>query len=191
MDFTRIGEDRLKAVIDGAELESFSLHGGEISYADTTARKAIWSILDEAKRKTGFDAASGRAYIQIYPSHGGGCEMYVTMLKGENASDGGSQTEVVEEKTEKAVSLYRFDTLSYLLSACRDLKNAGFCGKSSALVGENEFYLIFSDVPDVSLTDAISGEFGQKLPENALPLLSENTGTICGENAVSVLSGLA
>ena len=51
-----------------------------LDYENTETRRAFWSILDEAKHRTGFDAASEKVFVQVYPSKSGGCEMYVTKL---------------------------------------------------------------------------------------------------------------
>lgn len=45
----------------------YDLTCDKIDYDNTETRKAVWSILDYAKHETGFDAAAGRIYIQVYP----------------------------------------------------------------------------------------------------------------------------
>ena len=80
MEIVRISEEKLKLTLCKEDLEKYKLKPDELDYDKTETRRVIWQILDEAKKKTGFDAAADRALIEAYPGRRGGCEIYVTML---------------------------------------------------------------------------------------------------------------
>ncbi len=80
MELIVISDNKLKIMLSGEDLKQYSLDCSMLNYENTETRKAFWSILDEAKHRTGFDAASEKVFVQVYPSRSGGCEMYVTKL---------------------------------------------------------------------------------------------------------------
>ena len=81
MELIKISDSKLKIALTPTDMEKYSLDIQTMDYDKTETRSAFWQLLDEAKHKTGFDAASEKIFVQIYSSIGGGCEMYVTKLK--------------------------------------------------------------------------------------------------------------
>ena len=81
MELIKISDSKLKIALTPTDMEKYSLDIQTMDYDKTQTRSAFWQLLDEAKHKTGFDAASEKIFVQIYSSAGGGCEMYVTKLK--------------------------------------------------------------------------------------------------------------
>lgn len=135
MELLLISDSRLKVILSREDMEKYSLSAEMMDYDNTETRRAFWSILDEAKHRTGFDAAADRVFVQVYPSRCGGCEMFVTKL-GEKSerkrteetrraltlSDG--ERSLVAQKGGRLApcsGAYRFADLSLLLSACRSL----------------------------------------------------------------------
>ncbi len=80
MELIVISDSKLKIMLTGEDMNRYSIDCNTLSYDNTETRRAFWSILDEVKHKTGFDAANEKVFVQVYPSKGGGCEMYVTKL---------------------------------------------------------------------------------------------------------------
>ena len=80
MELIRINENKLKIMLSEGDMKQYALDCASLDYDNTETRRAFWSILDEAKHQTGFDAASQRVFVQLYPSKEGGCEMFVTKL---------------------------------------------------------------------------------------------------------------
>ena len=75
-------------------MEQYQISCEDIDYDNTSTRRVFWELFDHAKRQTGFDAASAKIYIQVYPDKSGGCLMYITKLENEKI-----------EKTTQAVGL--------------------------------------------------------------------------------------
>ncbi len=80
MELHLIGVNKLKVTLTPDDMSEYALTCDTIDYDNTTTRRAFWDILDKARSRTGFDAASDRVFIQVYPNKSGGCDMYVTKI---------------------------------------------------------------------------------------------------------------
>ena len=175
MELIVISKSKLKIMLTSEDMRQYSLDCSTLDYENTETRRAFWSILDEAKHRTGFDAASEKVFVQVSPSKKGGCEMYVTQLgifseknydsKYERSDDedirldqhgtGGSMKKCAQisspyEKDafcrkKKRVHAYSFDRMENMLCACRALMGAGYVGESSAYLSDGGFYLVLRD----------------------------------------------
>ena len=81
LELNLMGQDKLRVILTPFDMIKYDLTCDKIDYDNTETRKAVWSILDYAKHETGFDAATGRICIQVYPEKNGGCEIYITKLQ--------------------------------------------------------------------------------------------------------------
>lgn len=168
-----ISDSKLKIMLTTDDMREYSLDCSTLDYDNTETRKAFWSILDEAKHRTGFDAASEKVFVQVYPSRSGGCEMYVTKLgifseceytegdfpeddvrirephsvspKGVNdiLRSGFSETGRTAYIRGRE-SVYRFTSMEQLLCACRRLKPL-FLGESSVYSDGRSYYLLLKE----------------------------------------------
>ncbi len=160
MDLLRIGDSKLKVTLTEEDMEKYRLDQKTLDYDTTETRRAFWQILDEAKHATGFDAGGERLFVQVYPSRGGGCEMYITILADEDAGEG--KESAVRGGVE---SLYRFEELSHLLAACRILRECGYIGESMAYAEGGAYFLTVTesrcgDLPEYSFLE----EYGTRTP---------------------------
>lgn len=122
MELLLISKDKLKVTLSALDMEKYELDCETIDYDSTETRRAFWSILDEAKHKTGFDAASDKVFIQVYPSRAGGCEMFVTRV-GEKRGCG-ECTALGEVRCESTL-VYRFENTSFAKSALNAVRPDG------------------------------------------------------------------
>lgn len=191
MDLILINDNKLKVVLTPEDMTAYALTADTIDYDNTETKRAFWDILDTAKHRTGFDAASDRVFIQVYPSRGGGCELYVTKLHGGREKSVLPRDRVcgVERKTapETATFVFGFDALPALLSACRALRGKNVT-RSAAYIDEEtkQYYLITESVREPSLS-----EFGRLQPAAVQTYLAEHGRCLCAQNAVEVLASLA
>lgn len=189
MDLILISRSKLKIMLTADDMAEYSLNCDNINYDNTETRRAFWEILDAAKHKTGFDAASDRVYIQVYPSKGGGCEMYVTKLKISD-DDKASQPCAGDSgvKLGEGAGAFRFSGIEALLSCCRRLKSEGYTGGSWSGFDKisNRYYLLLYNNSE-ACTSAV--EYGERITSHISTLVAgEYTQTICTENAVEVLA---
>lgn len=199
MELLRINDRKLKITLTKDDMSAYSLTADTIDYNNTETKRAFWSILDEAKHKTGFDAAKDKIYVQIYPSRGGGCEMYVTKLsdrEGRSSPITFSKEPFFFEKT-----LFRFERLCDLLSACACLSECGFAEESAAFAETNAYYLLLGKQGSEALPQApreskaptpvdLVAEFGKKIDLSYEAFLAEHAECICRNRAVERLSAL-
>ena len=183
MELILINEKKLKIMLTPEDMREYEIDCESVDYGKTETRRAFWSILDEAKHRTGFDAASERVYIQLYPSKEGGCEMYVTKL-GFTAPD-----ESIDIAEQEDIGLaYHFTELDPLLRVCRQLNSMKNCDNVEAYRAEDGYYLMLGGTPPDSLL--FIGEFGKKCDIDAIKTyLAEHGARIC-DNAAATLGGL-
>ncbi len=211
MEIVRINETELKVTLTADDMEHYAIDCAHMDYGTTETRRAFWSILDEARQKTGFDAARDRIYIRVYPSVDGGCDMYVTKLSceqeelPEKPSSHRAKADATGQKTEKEKNnriLYALDITQpqALLELCRILQIRGYAASSDAYVMHAEsdarrfFLAVAEDRPSVGVIapTAILDEYGTRIASPAmLSSLAEHAVCIAHGNAVDALAALA
>lgn len=192
MDFIQLGADRLKIMLSSADMDEYSINCDTMDYGDTGTRRAFWSILDEAKRETGFNAASGRAYIQVYRGREGGCELFVTMLAdGLGAAPSDVFSLCCEESVPpESVEIFYFENVENMLSTCAVLERTGYVGRSRGYAVHSGGYCI-AFYPEGDFFADFLCEYGRRLDSFAAEsFLSEHCSVICDENAVETLAVL-
>lgn len=186
MELLPIGEDKLKVTLSPQDMENYRLRA-DADWDDTGTRKALWSILDEAKKRCGFDAARERVLVQIFPSLAGGCEMFVTRV--------GAHTDTDKEdvflprpplKERLGSRACFFEELCDMMAFCRLLKNSGYSGESEAYICEDGRPLLLYCGGDMR-----ASEYGKVTDiANIEYYICEHTSPICRENAVDILADL-
>ena len=201
MELILINENKLKITLSECDMKQYCLDCSTIDYDNTETRRAFWSILDEVKHKTGFDAASQKVFIQLYPSKEGGCEMYVTKL-GEKYSSEDTNAPVPDSHRlrplPKRRMAYSFDSVSSLIAVCKRLSGIGFAEKSSAFrshIEKDKYFLLIEEPEEnayLPLTEhSFICEYGKSENlKNTLLFIHEHTDTICQSRAVETLSEL-
>lgn len=219
MELIMISESKLKIMLTSEDMKEYSLNYDNLSYENTETRRAFWSILDEAKHRTGFDAASERVFVQVYPSKKGGCEMYVTklgILSGKKRADnedgdirindgnsGGNMKKSSEEgigiaerflSKRKRSLAFRFDGIDPLLMACKRLYSTGYGGESSAYREDKYFYLRIRDEGmdyAIGETKSVLFEYAEELDSAYFDMyIGEHGSCICESDAVKTLGEL-
>lgn len=185
MELLPIGDDKLKVTLTEADMEIYRLRADELDWDDTGTRKALWSILDEAKKRCGFDAARERVLVQIFPSLSGGCEMFVTRV-GSQQEDTVNELSLTRTQIKKEFHACFFGEMSDLISFCSILDESGYDGVSDAYLCDDGRTLLLYCTDDMR-----AAEFGEVTKADELEYyIGEHTSTICRENAVSQLAKL-
>ncbi len=201
MEHILISENKLKVTLDAADMKNLSLSCDDIDYDNTETRRALWSILDEAKHKTGFDAASKRVFIQVYPSKGGGCELYVTKLSADNTQTAARNRVTIEHSgtvNSDDINIHKknsiaveFETISQLTACCRRLTADGYLGASNAYCDQNRRKTRYLMLLDGVIDHDVIREYGSLLdPETIHIWVGEHCDEIRKIDAVETLSRL-
>lgn len=211
MEIIMISDSKLKIMLCEEDLRRFELSANELDYSNTETKRMFWDILNRAKHENGFDTDGHRVLVQLYPSKDGGCELFVTKMGAleceddirKNTKNSGYDKLYSDVKRKKKglfskgnLSVFGFESIDDLLSACRKLSAIGYVGESSAYKCDNgRNYLFLSDIdstPCAPLSEiSFITEYGTK--ENADILkyyICEHGQTICEGSAVSALGSL-
>ena len=189
MELLLITENKLKIMLSRDDLCSYGITVDEIDYDNTETRRVFWSLLDEAKQKTGFDAAISRIFIQIFPDREGGCEMYVSRLRSIEGQKRGVTCKIDASCARRA---FVFDSLERLLAVCRAVRGAPPLLSSSAYTERREgacrCFLITEG--DGAALERIT-EYGELWDVSLLPYyIKEHCKVICEGNAIETLGAL-
>ncbi len=197
MEIITISNSKIKISLTYEDLEKYSLSCEDLSYDNTETRRAFWSILDDAKHSSGFDAAKSRVFIQIFSSPAGGCEMFVSRIFSE-----GEESVVCVRDPIAGInsSVYSFVGLTSMIRACRVLCDMGYSHDSAAFYNDGTYYLVLScpevmdkekEYNDISYSDILC-EFGTLIKdEMASCYISEHCTCFCSSPATKKLALLS
>lgn len=202
---TLIDKEKLKICLTPFDMIKYDLTCEKIDYDNTETRRALWNMFDEAKHRTGFDAACGRICIRVYPEKSGGCQIYITKIDEKPSPSETDMSynakDIALPQTVRGCAVYSFSSLENMLASCRCLKTSGYEGESSAFFGDDtkrRYYLMINEVAPRYVGKCayknggvFMDEFGKRCPsENAAAFLFEHCKPICEKNAVEILASL-
>lgn len=189
MELILIDDTKLKIILNNSDMQHYRLDCSCANYNNTETRRAFWDILDEAKHKTGFDAASDKVFIQLYPSKEGGCEMYVTKMEPLCSS---KRRPSQAKNSNCDTMIFSFKTLRDMISVCRLIRSYTYHLESKAWVDEDKICYLFltpEDGINISHLIGVINEFGCNLPvENIISYIKEHGKIICETCAIEKLS---
>lgn len=206
MEWIRISESKLKIMLSDEDARRYALDCRSADYADVMTREAFREILTEVRAETGFDATEDKVYIQMYPSKGGGCELFVTKMGllltdctpvESNAHTTTQSTLKYQKKpreTRKRECAFSFSRLEELLPLCKRMSSF-FQGESEIWQDENAvWWLLLSDHGDPLTTCEdfrFALEYGtSQQPREVRMYLGEHGRAICAQNAVAIFGKL-
>ena len=80
MEVLLIGEAKMKIVLTSEEAKGYRLDLSDPAKDTQRSRRALWSVLDDARKSVSFDPSGDKVLVQLYPMKSGGCEIFVTKL---------------------------------------------------------------------------------------------------------------
>ena len=141
MEMIMISPRQLKVMMDASDMIKYELNSGG-DEGRLCRREALRRILRKAKDATGFDSEGARVTVRMFPSRDGGCEMFVTLLGGEELEPENARTEV-SSRVRDGMAVYSFASFGELINACGRLCDAGYSGVSLAYrrIDKARYYL--------------------------------------------------
>lgn len=197
MELIIIGDTCLKVILTAEELRRFSLDLAEGELEGAAAKAALRELFDEIRRQSGFDASSDRVLVQLYPSKGGGCEIFLTKLgKVSRTRSTAERASDLTAPPELRPVLFRFERLSELLAVCRQLCRTGYALLSTVYAADDgRYYLVLQEKPrGGTRPSALSfvEEFGERRGGAlALSYIKEHGRCLVAGDAVSRLAALS
>ncbi len=180
MELILISNSKLKIMLSAEDMKKYNIECD----GESALRRGFKPVLERAHDDCGFDIESGRLLVQVFPSRGGGCEMFVTRV----AISSGTH--------ENDASVCIFDSMQSMIALCGVLRERGFGKKSEAyLLPEGAFALIlpeFDRDEGLPLEAAVINEFGYRRDcEKIEGYIKEHARAIFTENAVERLAEFA
>ena len=203
MELIPINDSKLKIMLSVEDMTYYKLDAMTMSYGDEHTKNALKAIFKDVKTRSGFDADTQKAYIQIYPDKSGGCEMFVTKLEGEKnrsvhkaspkATKRNDPQNFVSDKKENYVFL--FDSFENLSRVCRHLYRLGLNFQSSVYkdADRGKYFLILYAANQLSFfsLDEFSfiSEFAKRQSsEYSWMYIKEHCSAVCTSDAISTLA---
>ncbi len=164
MEFLTVSENKLKIMLNSAEIEKYKLNSKELDYSDPELRNRFWAILDKAHEECGFSAKGEKVLIQFYPSKAGG-EVFITKLgtlskSVERSIENSGRVAMLESETK----IYKFDDIYsavlgiHTVEACLPDKMRAYLGDSG------EVFMVFEDRN--TKNTAVLYEFAKEIPNS-------------------------
>lgn len=196
MEILKISDSKIKIMLTPGDVKSFGFNIKNVDYNDIETRSAVWRLLDEAKKKCGFDAGQEKLLIQFYPSQDGGAELFVTKLSGlaKQSERRLSRSEGVT-MLQTTKQIYNFASLGDLIRAAKTVKDMDYIKESELYYSDDEGYYLLvlgrggSRLGDVSEL-AVLSEYSKRLPNALLPFVTEHCELIRSHDAIGLLSSL-
>ena len=203
MDLILISSDKMKVILDKNDMKNLNISADELDYQKSETKRAIWEILDTAKRRTGFDTDRCKLCIQVFTSPDGGCEIFITknpLPSPRQKTDSQFQRCSLHTKALKE-GIYIHLNFEELLELCKRLDNTSFLFESSLyLKSRNQYILLLHFTPpckDIS-GHSESGipqfvySYGVIFPVDTVYAASveEHCKEIISDNATSVIANL-
>ena len=208
MEWIRISTNKLKIMLSAEDARRYALNCENADYADLMTREAFREILTDVRQETGFDATEDKVYIQMYPSKGGGCELFVTKLgllltEDDHEAPSGAKNQVNDaqkakkqpQPTRKRSTCACFSSLEHLLALCRRL-SVSYTGESEIWLDEGgTWWLILTEEGDLKVGRghlSFIQEYGQTVAsDRARAFLPEHGRPICLSQAVQTFQNLS
>lgn len=195
MELLLVGSTKLKVTLTEEERHKYCLDGEGVDDGKSEVRRALWELLDEAKRRVGFDTANDKVLIQLYPLREGGCELFITKLG--LTSPAATRTVARSDRVAMLASgrrIYRFPSLEELIAAARSLS-------APCAVRESDAYLFEDGVAYLFLEERHGRsaglsefsrllEYGDSVPADLGDYIREHGECLFTRTAVSDLSRL-
>lgn len=198
MEWIRISKNKLKIMLSAEDARHYELDCDATDLGELKTRSAFHEILSDVKDQTDFDASEDKIYIQMYPSKGGGCELFVTKmgllltdeedLPAKAARESGRFR--LPPRAAQELRAFRFDALPTLLSACRRAAGLIQIQESNAFRDEHaRWWLLLRSGAGKRLS--FLREYGKEVRADVAKLyLAEHGTRICERDAVQTLARL-
>lgn len=173
MELILINNKKLKVMLTPDDMQRYALTCDNIDCEDAPTRRALRAVLDDASASCGFDSHD-RVFIQVYPSKGGGCEIFVTRLTGDEIASAQpisaepTPCSIIREVAENGekdgdshrFTLWRTENMTALISMCAALENLGGCRADAYSLGSNCCALLLCGDADAR---SLAAEFAVRL----------------------------
>ena len=145
MQVLKINANKVKIILTKKEVADAGIDTSALDFCNAEARGKVLAVLDEVKRRFGFDHTGAQLLVQLFPLSEGGAELFVTRLGELTESKARSIARDADVGLICAVQrIWRFDSLCDSERCAAALRHCG--GISDAALMRDDgggYYLIF------------------------------------------------
>ena len=171
MELIMVNSVKLKIILTPKDMADMDISNDTLDYDSAKTRGALRNILERARLETGFDTKRDKIYVQVFPSHDGGCEMFLTRRGKLLPEPGDGEKSYLKKKyrltyddtRERKEYIAASDTFDNLADLCVRMKKEGFGGSSSLYTIGGSYYLVldFSRRLPSFVKDTYAGSFSE------------------------------
>ena len=192
MELILISSNKLKIILTKEEMKKYKL-SADTDVSHIYEKKQFCVLLDEVKKRSGFDIMSDSIYVELFESLRGGCEIFITR-EGLSKSKHLPQPKFKKEMIETIIT-YKFARAEDLILAAKRLSTTPIVFESRLFSDENESFYLFLTSKEGYSADSLPliflEEYGTKVKSSDIRLhLDEHGHDLISKNAVNVLAQL-
>lgn len=192
MEFIRISKSKIKVIMTAEECQEHNIIANDGEYDNAVLRDSLPEIFKEVKRGLGFDFGTEKVLIQLYPTDGGGCEMYVTILEYLSGKDRCALLGADNLNTyERRRCQYRFATLEDVARALKQVRREGIDSDLYYDGSEGYYLSVCDNVFDGDGELNYLTEYGQRVPQLPRAYMIEHYMPLALGNAIDIFRILA
>ncbi len=172
MELIVISESKIKLMLTRDDMDHYR----------GATKDVLREIMEDARKQCGCAVMEGRIYVQMYPSKGGGCELFVTKLENRVGSGEAGEDRVLTDYRKYIFEergshiIYAFESMNNLLGTCARLSELGYSGSSMAYHDRSagKYYLLLECETHIAVE-----YFGNLCPSRLFCYISEHCDLFC------------
>lgn len=191
MEFFVSGSNKLKIILSCEECAEQGIDTTLSDFSTNDVRIAIRRILNTAGRECGFFSEGERIFAQLYPTKDGGCEIFVTKLKGLSDKARTAVRDIegfcsVEERR----GVYSFEDSTTLVAAARAIYRGGIdCDLYAS--DDGRYYISIVENYDRGISEfEVLTEYGERVKSIPVYVISERGELLCKQKALDYIMSM-
>ena len=112
--------DKLKIELSSLDMNELRISYDELDYTKPQTKKIVLELLNKAKCQTGFEVASKKLFIEVFPRDDGGCIFYISVMK---ESDPAKKYKIKNILAKPMI--FSFEDAEAMINACCRLNASG------------------------------------------------------------------
>ena len=190
MELILISSNKLKIILTKEEMKKYKL-SADTDVSHIYGKKQFCVLLDEVKKRSGFDIMSDSIYVELFESLRGGCEIFITR-EGPSKPRTLPQPKFKKDVIETIIT-YKFACAEDLILAAKRLSMTPIVFESRLFSDENESFYLFLTSKEGYSADSLPliflEEYGTKVKSTNIRLyLDEHGHDLISKDAVKILS---
>jgi negative regulator of genetic competence, sporulation and motility len=191
MDIIKINQNAIKVALSYDECCNYDFITDSRS-DDERMQESVNKLLEKIKLETGVDFSSKGLLIQVYCVRDGSCEIYIASTEEKGVYKERIASYGTRKNSGSYRSIFRFDSLDILISACYRLNFITDDACSQVYYEEDlgRYYLVCEGISSKELRFSFLNEYAKQIKQAMFYHISEHLKCLCTEKAIKIFSQL-